>query len=295
MGSGSTLSGGHRLVGISLLVVSVLCPAACNDQTRSGNSNSRATSAIANNNSTRADTLGSSSRESEMGIEEPDRFSIGITISVQAVDADPGKMPTLQFGFSKFDSDRRWAFSMAAGQVVYLEKSGLMYVILADRKQYLEIEPDDLGVRLGRVLSPRAIAEQLKGRASAEALGVEPVNSRTARKYRFKNDAPTAGEGAVYVDIETGLPVRAELNTSPGSGKSLRIMVEGRDIQLNPDRALFEVPAGMKKISMKEAKQSIDAFAGVLRSFSDLLAGSPAALPQAPFGATNKNAPLPHR
>lgn len=285
-------SRGYLLTAVLFLTFAACFAASCTNQPRAGNANSSSTSANKNGGAPESRETGAAS---SIDIKDPDRFGLSMTISAQEINNEPSSMPTLQFGFTKFDADRRWTFSLPAplGQVVYLEKSGLMYLILTDRKQYVELNSNDLGLQVGRAMTPSAIANQLKARARAEALGVELVNGRSARKFRFKSESQTQ-DGAIYVDIETGLPVRAEVNTTPASGKPLRIIVEGREVQLNPDRAIFDVPAGMKKVSTQEAKQAIEMFSGILKSFSDALSGS-ASLPQEPKPIANPNAVRPRR
>jgi outer membrane lipoprotein-sorting protein len=283
----------YRFTAFLLLTFAACFAASCGNQPRAGNANSSSTSA--NKNAGASPDSRESGTASSVDIKDPDRFGLSMTISAQEINNEPSSMPTLQFGFTKFDADRRWTFSLPSplGQVVYLEKSGLMYLILSDRKQYVELNPNDLGLQVGRAMTPSAIANQLKARARAEAMGVELVNGRSSRKFRFKSESQTE-DGAIYVDIETGLPVRAEVNTTPASGKPLRIIVEGREVQLNPDRSTFDVPAGMKKVSSQEAKQAIDMFAGILKSFSEVLSGS-ASLPQQPKAIANTNAVRPRR
>ena len=125
---------------------------------------------IANKNGGAAPDSRESGTDSSVDIKDPDRFSLSMTISAQEINNEPSSMPTLQFGFTRFDSDRRWTFHLPAplGQVVYLEKSGLMYLILSDRKQYVELNPNDLGFQMGRAMTPSAIANQLKARARVE-------------------------------------------------------------------------------------------------------------------------------
>lgn len=279
---------GFRLMVVLFLTFAACFAASCGNQPRPGNANS---STSANKNGGATPDSRESETDSSIDIKDPDRFSLSMTISAQEINNEPSSMPTLQFGFTRFDADRRWTFSLPAplGQVVYLEKSGLMYLILSDRKQYVELNPNDLGFQMGRAMTPSAIVNQLKSRARAEALGVELVNGRSARKFRVKNEAQTQ-DGAIYVDIETGLPVRAEVNATPASGKPIRIIVEGREVQLNPDRSIFDVPAGMKKVSTQEAKQAIDMFAGILKSFSDVLSGSASSVPKEPKPIANTNA-----
>lgn len=237
-----------------------------------------------------------SSRVGAIDIKEPDRYSVAMTISIQALTPEaPAPMATEQFTLARFDSDRRWSFVLPAplGQVVYLEKSGLRYLVFFERKQYVELTPGSPESQLASSFVPGAIAAQLKSRAQFEPLGLEPVNGRTAHKYRVigAGEAATQADGLIFVDQDTGLPLRSEINiTSPAATKS-RVIVEARDIQLNPDRAQFDVPAGMKKVTSQEAKQQVESFGGALRPFADALAGKlPAPVVEAKKPAANTNA-----
>jgi hypothetical protein len=218
-----------------------------------------------------------------------------MTISAQeTVSEDPAPMLTQQLSLARLDADRRWAFVFPAplGQIVYLEKSGLKYLVFLDRKQYAEITPEALGFRVDNVLTPNSIPERLKS-SQYEKLGLEPVNGRTAIKYRIPavGDASTRTDGLIFVDQETGLPLRSELNMTPRPGTKSRVIVELRDVQLSPDRSQFEVPAGMKKVSQQEARQQIESFAVALRSFADIISGTQTTpAPKVSQPAANKNA-----
>lgn len=110
--------------------------------------------------------------------------------------------------------------------------------------------------------------DQLKG---VERVGEETMNGRTAEKYRYANTTNTStsagevkSEAFVYVDKETGLPLRAEL-FSEASGnvqgvKGARIVAEMRDITTTIDDSLFQVPAGLNKVPPEQVRQQIDAF-----------------------------------
>lgn len=225
---------------------------------------------------------------------EPERYSMAMTISAQPVSDAPTSMATQQFGFAKLGSDRRWSFTLGAplGHIDYLEKSGLKYLLFIDRGQYVEIESNELGFQPSGVLIPGTAAELLNPRTQYEQLGLEPVNGRTATKYRLTGaaDAARKTEGVIFVDQETGLPLRYELTTVAASGTNLRVIFEARDVQLNPDRSQFEVPAGMRRITTQEAKSQIESFAGPLRSFSDTISGKPTSSAAAAVSIDNKNA-----
>jgi len=229
-----------------------------------------------------------------MNIQEPERYSVTMTISAQdTTSTAPAPMATQQLTFARFDADRRWGFLLPAplGQVVYLEKSGLKYLVLFDRKQYVEVAPDAFGFQIGRTVTPNGVVERLKSRPH-EKLGLEPVNGRTAVKYRSAEPRDSSPENdVIFVDQETGLPLRSELNSTSPSGTKSRMIVEIRDVQLNPDRGQFDVPAGMKKVTSQEARQQVDGFATSLRAFVDIINGTQtsASAITAPSGA-NRNA-----
>ena len=227
-----------------------------------------------------------------MNIQEPERYSVTMTISAQETTTDvPAPMATQQLTLSRFDADRRWGLTLPAplGQIAYLEKSGLKYLVLFDRKQYVEVTPDTLGFQIGRALTPNGVVERLKARPH-EKLGLEPVNGRTAVKYRSAEarESSTSND-VIFVDQETGLPLRSELNTTAPSGAKSRMIVEVRDVQLNPDRGLFDVPVGLRKVTLQEARQQVDGFATAIRSLVDMVNGttSPAAFASS---TANRNA-----
>jgi hypothetical protein len=266
---------------------------ACGDSSKgtAANSNSKAPETAGNLNANSASRTANQSET--MNIQEPDRYSVTMTISAQATTSDaPAPMATQQLTLARFDSDRRWGFVLPqpVGQVVYLEKSGLKYLVLFDRKQYLEVTPDAFGFQIGRTLTPNGVVDRLKAKPH-EKLGLEPVNGRTAVKYRSAEprESSTTSD-VIFVDQETGLPLRSELNSTGPEGTKSRMIVEVRDVQLNPDRAQFDVPAGMKKVSEQEARQQVDGFATALRSFVDIINGKTSTAVIVSPSAANRNA-----
>jgi outer membrane lipoprotein-sorting protein len=284
----------HRrmFIGSLLLLASFT---GCSNATKGINANSTA-GAGGNPNGNANASHAVSTQPAPLDFKEPERYGMAITISAQAVAEAPTSMTTQQFGFAKLGSDRRWSFALPAplGHIVYLEKSGLKYLVFIDRNQYVELAPDALGFQPSRVLTPSTIAEQLKPRSQYEQLGLELVNGRTAMKYRISDagDAARKTDGVIFVDQDTGLPLRYELITGVTPGTNLRVIIEARDVQLNPDRLQFDVPAGMKKVTQQEAKSQVEAFAGSLRFFSDIISGKPAtpSAANATESINNKNA-----
>ena len=276
-------------VWCSLIVILLaVLASACGGSTPT-NTNSAANSNQTNTNLNPGNA--GSGQYSAIDIKEPERYGITLTMSLQDTSsANPAPMLTQQFDFVRFDADRRWQLALPAplGQGAYIEKSGLRYLVLFDRKQYAEVNPGSFGFEPSKVLIPTSIAERFRSH-QYEKLGLEPVNGRTAVKYRLSisNDSLTH---MIYVDQETGLPLRSEMNAQ-AAGAKYRTIVEVRAVQLNPDRAQFDVPVGMKKISQQDAQQHIDGFANALRPFADIISGNPPTLPvSALTQPDNKNA-----
>jgi hypothetical protein len=212
---------------------------------------------------------------------EPERYSATTIISIEPTGNTPKtNVPPLQFSFARIAGDRRVSFRLPnpVGEVIYLEKAPLKYLIFSARNQYVELDPNELGFQLGSVMSPTTVIERLKERTQFERLGTETINGRTAVKYRFKGAADTrtqAGtveaESLVYMDQETGLPLRSEIETSTTSGAGARIVTDTQNIELNPQASLFEVPTGMKKVTSTELKQQIQSFVDTVRVFAEFV------------------------
>ena len=223
---------------------------------------------------------------------EPQSYSVTTTITVQPTgNAPQANIPPLQFAFARVGADnRRVSFQLPnpVGEVIYLEKGTAKYLVFPTRNQYVDLNPEELGFRLGNMMSPVSAIERLKERAQYESMGTETMNGRTAIKYRFRGAADTrtkAGtveaDSLIYVDQETGLPLRSEIETATTSGAGARIVTDTKTLDLNPDPSLFEIPAGMKQVSSTELKQQVQGFvntmkvvAGYLRQQTD--AGQPA-------------------
>jgi hypothetical protein len=268
--------------------------AGCTNAGKGRNANSPVASSLKPNGNANADSRASSHTDA-IDIKEPERYSEELTISIQAASEDAARAPR-QFGFAKFGADRRWVFLLPAplGQVAYLEKSGLKYLVLIERKQYVELTTDALGFQPVSVLTPGAVAERMKAGAQHEQLGLDTVNGRTAVKYRLTvgDDVSRQTDDVIFVDQETGLPLRCEINAVQPAGTKLRVIVEARDVQLNPDRLQFDVPLGMKKVTPQEAKPQIESFASAFRFVADIVRGKQTAptVANANQSATNKGA-----
>jgi len=260
---------------LAIVLIASLSMAGCGgnntDSVSNGNAN-RATTANAN-------TSPEPSRTAELEAREPDRYSVETTVTVQPAGETPqANIPPLRFSFAKMGADNRrleFNFPNPIGEVTYIEKGNFRYLIYPARNQYVELDPNELGFQLGKVMSPASMIERLKERTQYESLGTETINGRTAIKYRFKGAADTrtqAGtvqaDSIIYVDQQTGLPLRSEVDAMLSSGKGARVVTETSSIELQPDATLFEVPTDMKKVTTAELKQQVQGFVSALRVFA---------------------------
>src|SRR5438876_10888541 len=100
------------------------------------NSNSNSNVAASAN----ANTAPIAPREATLEAREPARYSVVTTITVQPTgNAPQTNIPPLQFSFARMDTDRRVSFKLPdpVGEVVYLEKSPLKYLIFPSRNKYV--------------------------------------------------------------------------------------------------------------------------------------------------------------
>lgn len=73
-------------------------------------------------------------------------------------------------------------------------------------------------------------------------------------KYRVKNTDPAKGDTIVSVDTSSGLMVRQEFLAARegGGGQGPNVIFEIRDLRLEVDESVFQVPSGYRKVSKDE-------------------------------------------
>ena len=233
------------------------------------NINSNANVSAANINATTA--------PSTIAAREPNSYKATIVFTAETEGGDKTiGIPTLSADVARNGSDRRLSFKLPDGSdLVYLERNGVPYGIAPARKQYAELTPEATGFQIHKLMTPGQLVAYLDRLRGIEAVGEEQLSGRTALKYRYARAAQTttsAGEvrteSFVYVDKETGLPLRAEL-FSEASGnvqgvKGAKLVAEMRDITTNVDPSLFEVPAGYNKVPEAQVRAQVDAVANTV-------------------------------
>jgi hypothetical protein len=249
------------------------------------NSNSNAnanTNSSANTNSqTSAANVNSNSDSANSGptinTREPDKYSATLVFSIETQGGDKTiGIPSLSVQVARNGDDRRVEFKLPDGSpLVYLDHSNRHYVVLPARKQYAELTQESTGVQIHKLITPGQLVENLKNIKGVERVGEGPMDGRSADKYRYTASTNTntkAGEvkaeAFVYVDKETGLPLRAEiLAESSGDVKGVnaaRVVAEMHDIKTDVAPALFEPPAGYDQVAPEKVRQQIDALTGAV-------------------------------
>jgi hypothetical protein len=255
-----------------------------------------------NANASAATNINATTAPSTIAAREPDNYKATIVFTAETEGGDKAiGIPTLSADVAKNGADRRLAFKLPDGSdLIYLEHAGVQYGIAPARKQYAELTPEATGFQIHKLMTPGQLVAYLDRLQGIEFVDEEQMNGRTALKYRYARTAQTqtsAGEvkteSFVYVDKDTGLPLRAEL-FSEASGnvqgvKGARLVAEMRNIQTNVDPSLFEIPTGLNKVPEAQVRAQVDAvantIAAVLRSLLSNMQNAPPPPSPSPTGS----------
>ncbi len=227
--------------------------------------------------------INASTAPSTIAAREPDSYRATLVFSAETEGGDKAiGIPTLTAEVAKSGADRRLAFKLPDGSdLIYLEKAGVQYGIAPARKQYAELTPEATGFQIHKLMTPGQLVSYLDRLKGIEFVGEEPQKGRTALKYRYARTAQTqtsAGEvkteSFIYVDKDTGLPLRAELfGEATGNVQGVKgasIVAEMQNISTTVDPTLFEIPPGMNKVPEAQVRQQVNAVtntvAAVLRT-----------------------------
>lgn len=269
------------VLAISLIVIAASGCARGPEANANVNTNIN-TNANVNANPTGAN-INASTAPSTIAAREPETYRATLVFSAETEGGDKAiGIPTLSADVAKNGADRRLSFKLPDGSdLVYLERAGVQYGIAPARKQYAELTPEATGFQLQKLMTPGQLVAYLDRLKGIEFVGEEQRAGRTALKYRYARTAQTqtsAGEvkteSFVYVDKDTGLPLRAELFSEATGNvqgvKGAAVVAEMRDIQTTVDPSLFEIPAGMTKVPESQVRAQVNAVtntvAAVLRT-----------------------------
>jgi len=288
------------LLGITILALTSACQPASNL-----NANTNANNQLANANSGSPNMNTGASTGPSINTREPEKYTATLVFSLETESREKAiGIPPLSVKVARSGDDRRVEFNLPDGSpLVYVDHNNHHYVIVPSRKQYAELTQEATGVQPQKLMTPGQLVESLKNVRGVQRVGDETINGRAADKYSYSNSTNTntqAGQintqAFVYVDKDTGLPLRSEL-VSESSGdvkgvKGARVIAEMRDIKTDIDPSLFDIPTGYSQVAPERIRQQIDALtSAVLALVKNMKAGSnsPASSPSPATGSSPKS------
>ena len=88
-------------------------------------------------------------------------------------------MPALGANVARSGADRMMEFNLPNNEnVIFLDKGGVNYLILPNRKQYAELTKENLGFEVRRLMMPEQIVDQAKRISGMKLVGEENMNGR---------------------------------------------------------------------------------------------------------------------
>jgi hypothetical protein len=279
-------------VGTAMLFGLLLMLAACQP---AGNVNSNANANAntnANANASANTNLSATSESTGAGINtrEPEKYAATMVFSIETESREKTVgIPSLTVQVARNGTDRRVEFKLPDGTpLIYLDHDNRHYVILPTRKQYAELTKEATGVQFQKMLTAGQLVEDLKKVKGVERVGEEQMNGRTAEKFRYTGATNTntkvgevKAEAFVYVDKETGLPLRAELMAESSGDvkgvKAARAVAEMRDIKTDVDPTLFQTPSDFEQVAPERVRQQINALTSAVAAIlKAMMAGASA-------------------
>ena len=278
---------GSRLQNISLLTTlfaTLILLAGCGSPT--GNTNLAAVNTNANiSNSLANSNLNTSTTVTGTTVDtrEPDQYQATVKLSLETMSQGTQKasMPTLAANVARSGADRMMEFNLPNNEkVIFLDKGGVNYLILPNRKQYAELTKEALGFEVRRLMMPEQIVNQVKNLSGMRLVGEETMGGRQVVKYAYQSAANTqtaagtvATESYMLVDKETGLPLRTETVSQSQSGgnvqgvNGVRVVTEMTDIKTTPDPNAFNLPTDYAKIDPEMVKAQVNLVFQVAANF----------------------------
>jgi hypothetical protein len=270
-----------RLTVIFIAGLLCLTVSACQRSDTATNTNA---SANANNSPALATTSPSAEPTPISAAREPEKYRAVLVFSAETEGGQKTiGIPTLSAEVARNGTDRRVSFKLPDGSdLIYLEQGDKHIVIAPARKQFAELTPEATGFQLQKLMTAGQIVSYLQKLRGIERVGDDTINGRAADKYRYAtttNTSTSAGEvkseAFFYVDKETGLPLRAQLESEASGNvqgvKGAKIVAEMRDISTTVDDALFQVPAEFSKVPPEQVRQQINAVTGTLMALGKVL------------------------
>jgi hypothetical protein len=294
-------------VGGALLLVLALGGAACREAAVT-NANVNATNVGTTNiNSTNSANVSTSTMTTGAGttieVREPDKYSATMVALVSTSGQQQARGQT-EIKVARNGSDRRYSLNTGplVGEVIFLDKADKRYLILPARRQYAELTPEMTGFDVGRSMTPAQMVSYLSSQQGVERVGEETLNNRAAVKYRVAGRTQTQtqagqvqGETFIYVDKETGLPLRIEgFGQASGNVQGVsggNLVVETRDLKTEVNPADFELPQGYARITPEQLRQQTEQLMQLIQGVMNFLNAQQQGGAGAPAGSASPTSP----
>ncbi|HEX8476133.1 MAG TPA: hypothetical protein VF666_19190 [Pyrinomonadaceae bacterium] len=274
--------------GILALALALSSSAACTNDATNANTTTTTTSNVNTTNiNTTAATNTNTTTTTGTTIEtrEPEQYRATMVIRGQTA-GNQQAAAEFTIDIARRGADRYYRLNNlpGVGQITYIDRPEKSYVIIPSQRQYYEVTPETTGFKVPRAMTPGMMVEQLQKQQGVTLVGEEQLNGRTVTKYRYAGTAQTGsqagevrGETFVYVDKETGLPLRAE-GSSQSSGNVQGVsggnaVMELRDLQTTVDPTLFDVPPGYRQLTREQVQQQMRAVLAVVEALAGGMGG----------------------
>jgi hypothetical protein len=195
---------------------------------------------------------------------EPPTYQATRIISTIDSDTNEPQPVVTKVSIARSGESRREDYaSDADSRIVYLDTPSGNFVLLPTKKVFAQIRSGSTDLPLptaeaqaeaGADFSTEALLSEAPS-SRYEKLGSENLSGRLTTKYRVTNARSTGIEPAttslIWVDEVLGMPIRSETETSDAARRA-KVIIEMRDIELQVDPKLFELPADYKRIAEAE-------------------------------------------
>lgn len=288
-----------KSIALVALALAALANTACSEATITNANTTTTNSTVSINSSTNANmttTTTTTGAGTVIESKEPEKYSATMVLTAATAGQQPQAAKT-EVKVARNGSDRRYSIDTkipTVGEIIFLDKADKRYLILPARKQYAELTAELTGFDVGRSMTPGQLVAYVSRQQGVERVGDETLNNRPAVKYRLAGKTQTsttagevAGETFIYVDKETGLPLRVEgFGQSTGNVQGVsggRAVLETRDLKTEVNPSDFELPQGYSQITPEQLKQQtaqlMQFVQGILSFLSAQAQAGPAATP----------------
>jgi outer membrane lipoprotein-sorting protein len=191
---------------------------------------------------------------------EPDRYAATRTITIFNSNGEQVVTKTL---IARDGPMRREDEETASIRVVYLELPEGRFILLPDQRVYASTGDDAAASSLSEETdenSPDRLLHIDPISTTYQALGAETIAGRSTSKYRIvvNNSAAenvSPNETLMWIDDKLSMPIKSETKSPDGA----RTVIELSGVSLDPDKQLFQIPAGFEKIAFSALQKQLRA------------------------------------